>query len=98
MSGTALRRALAVTAILAVVFVLTLEGIPHRHAWGVDDSRCPACQAARQHVGDSPQSASSFLHAPAPERPPAANPAIDRVVGAPVVSSSSPRSPPVVSA
>jgi hypothetical protein len=98
MSGTALRRALAVTAILAVVLVFSLEGISHHHENGFDGRDCPACQAARQHVGDSPRSASSFLRAPAPERPPVADPAIDRVVGAPVVSSSSPRSPPVVSA
>jgi hypothetical protein len=44
----ALRKTLAVAALLAIVAVFALEGFPHHHVNGFDDRECPACQAARQ--------------------------------------------------
>ena len=83
--------ALACLAVLLVVFVL--EAVPHRHANAADRS-CPACQAARQHVGDAPQSDGALVGAPPPARPQPAELAIERLAGAPAASSVSPRAPP----
>ncbi len=92
------RRALAVAAILAVVLAFALEDFPHRHAGGLDDRECPACQAARQHVGDAPRVSGVLLISPAAGRPLPATPAIERISSPPPVSNTSPRSPPAVSA
>jgi hypothetical protein len=78
---------------MALLFVFVLEAIPHQHASAADRG-CPACQAARQHVGDSPQSDGALLAAPAGGRTQPAGPAIERLAGAPSVSSASPRAPP----
>ncbi|HUM01235.1 MAG TPA: hypothetical protein VL084_03050 [Thermoanaerobaculia bacterium] len=93
-----MRRALAVAAILAVVLAFAFEGFPHRHEGSLDDRWCPACQAARQHVGDAPRAGVAFLISPVAERPRPAEPAIERLAAPPPVSSTSPRSPPAVSA
>jgi hypothetical protein len=93
-----LRRALVVAAILAVVLAFAVEGFPHRHAGSLDDRGCPACQAARQHVGDAPRSAGALLFSPLAGSPRPAEPAIERIFAPPPVSSTSPRSPPAVSA
>ncbi|MGE5345060.1 MAG: hypothetical protein ACM3JH_03815 [Acidithiobacillales bacterium] len=90
----ALRRTLALAAIFAVMVVFTLESIPHRHSRGLDGSKCPICQAARQHVGDAPRPAGILFRRPEAQRPPAAEPAVERIASAQAVSSASPRSPP----
>jgi hypothetical protein len=97
-NAKSLRRALAVAAILAVVFAFALAGFPHRHAGSLGDRGCPACQAARQHVGDAPRASGALLISPLAERPHPAEPAIERIAAPPPVSSTSPRSPPAVSA
>ena len=94
MNSEALRRTLALAAILAIVVVFTLESIPHREPRGADDGRCPACQAAREHVGDAPGSAGILNRPPEPVRPDAAEPAIEGSFGVEDVPSVSPRSPP----
>ena len=98
MNGRALRKAFAVAALLAVVVAFTFEGLPHRHVSGVDDRGCPACQAARQHVSDAPRNAALLAGPPEPVPPRAVEPAVERLVRPPTVSSASPRSPPDVSA
>ncbi len=92
--AAALRRTLALAAILAVMVVFTLESVPHRHSRGLDDSKCPVCQAARQHVGDAPKPAGILFRRPEAQRPPAAEPAIERNASAQAVPCASPRSPP----
>jgi len=83
---------------LALVIVFALEGFPHHHVGGLDDRECPACQAARQHVGDAPRVSGILLVDPAAGRPQTASPAIERTSSPPPVSNTSPRSPPAVSA
>ena len=87
-------KGVVLACVLAVLVVFALEGIPHRHASASADRSCPACQAARQHVGDAPQSDGTLLASPTfrPSQP--AEPAIERLAGAPAVSSASPRAPP----
>ncbi|HSB36907.1 MAG TPA: hypothetical protein VLH41_08510, partial [Thermoanaerobaculia bacterium] len=70
------------------------DGFPHGHAGGLDDRDCPACQAARQHVGDAPRAAVAVPGAPEFPRPKPAEPCIERLAGPAPVSSASPRSPP----
>jgi hypothetical protein len=94
----ALRRIVALAAILAVMVVFTLESIPHRHTRGLDDRGCPVCQAARQHIGDAPRPAGALLRQPEPQRRLAADPAIERVTCALAAPSASPRSPPLLPA
>ncbi len=97
MKTKALRRTLAVAAILVIVIVFALEGFPHNHVGSVDGRDCPACQAARQHVGDAPQSSRALLLFTRVGSPLPGEPAIERVSAPSFVSSSSPRSPPSVS-
>lgn len=85
-------------ALVAVVLTFALEGFPHHHVGGLDDRECPACQAARQHVGDAPRFSGALLISPVAGNPQPAEPAIERISAPPPVSSSSPRSPPAVSA
>ncbi len=98
MKTKALRRTLALAAMLAIVAVFALEGFPHHHVGGLDDRECPACQAARQHVGDAPQASGVLLVSPVAGSPQTAEPAVERISAPPFVSSSSPRSPPLLSA
>jgi hypothetical protein len=86
-------RAVALACLVAVLFVFVLEAIPHQHASAADRG-CPACQAARQHVGDAPRNDGALLAAPAGGRPQPAEPAIERIAGVPRTSSASPRAPP----
>jgi len=97
-NGTVWRRPVAAAVILAVVLAFAFEGFPHGHARGFDDRDCPACQAARQHVGDAPRAAVAVFDAPASPRPKPAEPAIEQLAGPPPVSSAAPRSPPSASA
>jgi hypothetical protein len=87
-------RAAALACLAAVLIVFALEAIPHRHASAADRG-CPACQAARQHVGDTPRSACGApLAVPAAGRPQPAPPVIERLAEVPSVTSVSPRAPP----
>lgn len=86
------------TALVAVVLAFAFEGFPHRHVSGLDDRECPACQAARQHVGDAPRISCVLPVSPVSGSPQPAAPAIERISAPSFVSSSSPRSPPAVSA
>ena len=86
-------KALALACLVALIVVFVLEAIPHQHASAADRG-CPACQAARQHVGDAPRATGAVLSAPTCGRPQTAEPAIERLAVAPSVSSASPRAPP----
>jgi hypothetical protein len=86
-------KAAAIACLLAVFFVFALEGIPHRHA-SATDQRCPACQAARQHIGEAPRLVDSLPAAPESRGFRPADPSVVRLPGPLVASSASPRSPP----
>jgi hypothetical protein len=96
--GLGLKRTLVMAALVAVVLTFAFDGFPHKHVGGLDDRECPACQAARQHVGDTPRFTGALLISPVARRPQPAEPAIERISTPPPVASSSPRSPPAVSA
>jgi len=85
-------------ALVAVVLTFAFEGFPHKHVGGLDDRECPACQAARQHIGDAPRFSGAFLISPVAGSPQPTEPAIERISTRPSVASTSPRSPPAISA
>lgn len=97
MSGRALRKALAVAALLAVAVAFAVDVAPHRHAAGLDGRDCPACQAARQQIGDAPRDAGALVSPPDPACPRILEPAVARIAASTSVSGTSPRSPPSIS-
>ena len=86
-------KAVAIACLIVLLAGFVLEAVPHRHASNADRN-CPACQAARQLVGDAPKNDAALLSAPPPARSLPAAPSIERLAGAPAVSSVSPRAPP----